>query len=39
MEAQVLTMSCLSEEERLENLLQTRLGSRIRDLLQLLGWA
>ena len=32
MEAQVLTMSCLSEEERLENLLQTRLGSRIRDL-------
>jgi hypothetical protein len=32
MEAQVLSMNCLSEEERLENLLQTRLGSRIRDL-------
>ena len=32
MEAQVLTMSCLSEEERLESLLQTRLGSRIREL-------
>ena len=32
MEAQVLTLNCLSEEERLENLLQTRLGSRIRDL-------
>ena len=32
MEAQLLTMNCLTEEERLENLLQTRLGSRVRDL-------
>ena len=32
MEAQVLSGRYLSEEERLENLLQTRLGSRIRDL-------
>ena len=32
MEAQLLSTSCLSEEERLENLLHTRLGSRIREL-------
>ena len=32
MEAQLFDVCSLPEEERLENLLQTRLGSRIRDL-------
>ena len=32
MQAQLLSTSLVSEEERLENLLQTRLGNRIRDL-------